>query len=165
MSSAKRQNDDEDAPVSSELTFPAGSFPHKYLHCALDDLETVVQAVLALRATGHEAGKIHAMASWDYEEARARQRQQQSGPLKILRDLLALLDEGFGDVYLREARRGRHILMVRLAGYEQAREVCELLAPYRAHLMKYVDTWTVIDLPSPGAQSRDMDHWLKSPLS
>ena len=61
-----------------------------------------------------------------------------------------LIDYGFDDVYLREARQGHHILALHLASYEQLEQVRDLLAPHHAHHMKYVDTWTVADLlPSP----------------
>jgi hypothetical protein len=132
-------------PVSSERTFPAAPFPRKYIHCVIDNLRYAVQAVYALRAAGYDAGSIHVMASWDFVEAVERRLQQQSGLSEMLSHLISF-DEGFGDVYLREALRGRHILTVRLSRSELMEQVRDLLASHHAHLIKYVDTWTVADL-------------------
>lgn len=138
---------DEQVPVSSERTFPAAPFPRNYVHCAIDDLHSTVKAVLALRAAGYDARDIHVMASWDFEEAVERRHQQQSCLTKALMRFLSFMDEGFGDVYLHEVRRGRHILMVRLSSNEHLEQVRALLTLHYAHLMKFVDTWTVTDLP------------------
>ncbi len=124
--------------VSSERTFPAAPFPRKYVHSVFDDLQDAMQAVQALRAAGYAARDIHLMASWDYREAVER-RQAPMG-------FLSSIDEDFVDVYLHEARRGHHILAVRLSRYEQMLPVRNLLAAYHAHLMKYVDTWTFANL-------------------
>ncbi len=88
------------------------------------------------------------MACWDFLEA--VERRQQSHLSKMLMSLLAFFDEGLGDVYLREALRGHHILLVRLSSNEQMKQVCDMLVRHSARLMKYVDTWTVTDLsPAP----------------
>ena len=50
------------------------------------------------------------------------------------------------DGYLLEARRGHYILAVRPSGHEQMEQVRDLLASHHAHLMKYIDTWTVAEL-------------------
>ena len=128
----------EQLSVSSERTFPAAPFPRKYVHSVFDDLQDAVQAVQALQTAGYDARDIHLMASWDYMEAVER-RQAPMG-------FLSSIDEGFIDVYLREARRGHHILAVRLSRYEQILRVRNLLAAHHAHLVKYVDTWTFADL-------------------
>lgn len=136
-------------PVSSERTFPPAPFPRKYVHCVIDDLYYAVQAVHALRADGSNARDIHVMASWDFVEA-AEHRQQQSHLSMRLMRLLSFFDEGFGNVYLHEALRGHHILMVRLSSNERMEQVRDMLARHYAHLIKYVDTWTVTDLsPAP----------------
>jgi hypothetical protein len=146
MNYVKALEIDELWPVSSERTFPAAPFPRKYIYCVIDDLRYAVQAVYALRADGYDASDIHVMASWDYMEAVERGYQQQSCLSKMLSRLASFFDEGFGDVYLREARRGRHILTVRLSRSELMEQVRDLLASHHAHLIKYVDTWTVADL-------------------
>jgi hypothetical protein len=112
----------------------------------IDDLHDTVQAVYALRAAGYEARDIHVMASWDFVEAVERRYQQQSRLSKMLTRFFSSIDESFGDVYLHEACRGHHILAVRLSRIEQMEQVRDLLTPHYAHLMKYVDTWTVTDL-------------------
>lgn len=137
-------------PVSSEKTFPSAPFPRKYVHCVIDDLYYAVQAVHALRADGSNTRDIHVMACWDFLEAVERRQQQQRRLSQTLRRLLSFFDEGFGDVYLHEAFRGRHILMVRISSNERMEQVRDMLARHYAHLIKYVDSWTVIDLsPAP----------------
>lgn len=146
MSYAKLQESYEQVPVSSQRTFPATPFPRKYVHSVIDDLQYAVQAVYALRAAGYDARDIHVMASWDFVEAVERRHQRQNRLSKTLMRFHAFIDEGFGDVYLREASRGHHILVVRLTRSEQIEQVRDLLASHQAYLMKYVDTWTVTDL-------------------
>ncbi|HYL42146.1 MAG TPA: hypothetical protein VEU97_02065 [Ktedonobacteraceae bacterium] len=125
----------EQLPVSSQRTFPPTPFPRKYVHSVFDNLQDAVQAVQALRAAGFDDRDIHLMAGWDFVEAVERRR--------TFLDFLFSIDY---DVYLHEARRRHHILALRLARHEQKEQVRDLLAPHRAYLMKYVDTWTVTDL-------------------
>lgn len=140
----------ERLPVSSAQTFPSRPFPRKYVHSVLDDLNYVVQAVYALRDAGCRAEDIHVMASWDFVAAVERRHQQQNLFSKAFTRLLTFFDEGFGDAYLHEACRGHHILAVHLSGDMQIKLVHDVLASYYAHLIKYVDTWTVTDLaPAP----------------
>jgi len=146
MNYAKLLERFEQAPVSSERTFPANPFPRKYVHSVIDNLEDAVQAVYALRVAGYDARDIHVMASWDFVEAVERRQQHQNRFSKMLMRLCAFIDEGFADVYLYEACRGNHILMVRLTRKEQIEQVRDLLASHQAYLIKYVDTWTVTDL-------------------
>ena len=145
MNYAKLQERYEQAPVSSQRMFPATPFPRKYVHSVIDDLQYAVQAVYALRVAGYDARDIHVMASWDFVEAVERRHQNRLS--KALTRFLSFIDEGFGDVYLHEACRGHHILAVRLSRPEQMEQVRDLLAAHQAYLMKYVDTWTVTDLP------------------
>jgi hypothetical protein len=133
--------------VSSQQTLPVAPYPRKHVHCAFDKLEDAVHALQALRAVGYNAGDISLMASWDYVEAVEREPQQPRRFLETLLDFFSFLDDSF-DVYLREARRGRHILAVRVSRHEQIMQVRDVLVPHHAHLMKYIDTWTVADLSS-----------------
>ena len=143
-------NEDELLPVSSERTFPPAPFPREYVHCVIDDLSSAVQAVHALRADGFKARDIHVMACWDFVEAVERKQQRHSHLSKMLRRLLSFFDEGFGEVYLHEALRGHHILLVHLSSNERMEQVRQVLVCHSARLMKYVDTWTVTDLsPAP----------------
>ncbi|MBA2682514.1 MAG: hypothetical protein H0U76_29490 [Ktedonobacteraceae bacterium] len=125
----------EHVSVSSELTFPAAPFPRKYVHSVFNNLQDAVQAVLALLVAGYAADDIHVMTGGHFVEAVARKQT-----------LLSFLFSFDYDVYLEEARRGRFILAVRPPSYERVNQVRDLLAPYRAHLMKYVDTWTMTEL-------------------
>jgi hypothetical protein len=131
-------------PVSSERNFPAAPYPRKYVHCLFDDLYDAVQAVHTLRASGYNTNNIHIMASWDFVEAAERGYQPCVHLSQTLKHILH--DNSFVDVYLQEARQGRHILLVRSSGYEQILQVRGLLTAHHAHYMKYIDTWTFADL-------------------
>jgi hypothetical protein len=148
MNYIKTQEIDEQLPVSSERAFPAAPFPRQYVHCVVDDLRYAVEAVYALRAAGYDAGNIHVMASWDYVDAVEHKYQRQHCLKRILMYILSFIDEDFGDAYLSAALRGKHVLMVRLAAREQMEQVRDILADHHAHLIKYVDTWTVTTLRS-----------------
>lgn len=150
----------EQLPVSSEQMFPAAPYPRQHVHCAFGDLEQVVRAVHGLRAAGYAAADIHVMASWDYLDAVKRERRHQNGLSRALKGLASLFDEGFGNIYLRAAAQGQHILAVRVSRSEQLAEVRDLLTFHRAHLIKYVDTWVVADLTPPLALQ-----WAMSVLS
>lgn len=138
----------EQLPVSSERAFPAAPFPRQYIHCVVDDLRYAVEAVYALRAAGYDAGNIHVMACWDYVEAVERRDRQQNCITRLLTRILSFIDEDFSNVYLSAALRGKHVLMVRLTAREQMEQVRDVLAAHHAHLIKYVDTWTVTTLRS-----------------
>jgi hypothetical protein len=139
----------EEIPVSSERRLPEAPYPRQYVHCAFSELERVVRAVYGLRAAGYPASDIHVLTSWDFVETVEREQQQQNSLLRAFRRLSSSIDEGFGDTYLRAARRGEHILAVRVPEKERLAQVRDLLAFHRARLIKYVDTWTVMDLTPP----------------
>src|ERR1700745_1449250 len=77
----------EQLPVSSRRTFPPAPFPRKYVHCVIDDLYYVVEAVHALRAAVYDARDIHVMACWDFVEAVERRQQRRSRLSKALTGL------------------------------------------------------------------------------
>ncbi|HET7637114.1 MAG TPA: hypothetical protein VFK47_00090, partial [Ktedonobacteraceae bacterium] len=131
MIDVKTQNIYEQLTVPSQRAFPAAPFPRKYVHSVFDDPQDAVQAVQALQAAGYDAGDIHFMASGDFVAAIEPRYQQRSGLMQTLMHFL--IDYGFDDVYLREARQGRHILAVRLGRCEQLEPVRDLLAPHHAH--------------------------------
>lgn len=145
MITAKTYREYKQLAVSSQRTLPASPYPRKYVHCAFDDLQSAVKAVNTLRAAGFNAGDIALMASWDFVEAVESEPQQHTRFSEVIIHLFSFVDDNF-DVYLREARSGRHILAVRPPGYEQIEQVRGLLAPHQARLVKYIDTWTVTDL-------------------
>ncbi len=136
----------EELTISSQRELPVGPYPRKHVHAAFDSLEGAVEAVRALRAAGWDARDIALMASWDFVEA-IEAEPQQHGLGEALTRFFSFLDDSF-DVYLREARWGRHILAVRVWGHEQIMQVRAALVPYRARHVKYIDTWTVADLSS-----------------
>jgi hypothetical protein len=125
----------EHADVSSDLTFPAAPFPRKYVHSVFDTFHDATQAMLALLLAGYAANDIHIMTGGHFVEAVGRRQT-----------LLSALFSSDYEMYLREARQGRFILAVRLPSYEQRNQVRDLLLPSHAHLMTYVDTWTMTTL-------------------
>ena len=135
MISTMTQDTYEPMSVSPERTFPEAPFPHKYIHCAFDGLQDARQAVHTLRAASFDARDIHIMRGWDYVEVVERRQT-----------LVSFFSSKDYDGYLREAHRGSHILAVRLSRHEQMKQVRDLLAPHHAHLVKYIDTWTVAEL-------------------
>jgi len=135
MISTMTPNTNEQVLVSSPQTLPAAPFPRKHIHCVFDDPQDALQAFLTLLAAGYDARDIHILASRDYVEAVERGQT-----------LLGFLSSIDLDEYLHESRRGHHILAVRLGRHEQMEQVRALLAPHHAHLMKYIDTWTVAHL-------------------
>ncbi len=136
-------------PVLSQQTFPPAPFPSKYVHSAINNLPQAEQAVQALQDAGYPAQDIHLFVSQEFVAAVEHRLQQQSRLSDMLFRFFASTDGGFpGHVYLYEAQRGHSILVVHLNRIEQMEQVRDLLAPYRAHHIKYIGTWTVTDLPS-----------------
>ena len=120
---------------SPQRTLPSSPFPRKHVHCVFDDLQAAQQGAQALLAAGYDGRDIHVLASQDYVEAVERGQT-----------LIGFLTSIDLDGYLYESRRGHHILAVRISRYEQMEQVRGLLAPRHAHLMKYVDTWAIVEL-------------------
>jgi hypothetical protein len=121
--------------VSSELTFPVAPFPRKYIHSVFNRLQDATHAMLAMHLAGYAASNIHIMTGEHFVEAVGRRQT-----------VLSALFSSDYEMYLREARQGRWILAVRLPRYEQRNQVRDLLLPHHAHLMTYVDTWTMTTL-------------------
>jgi len=146
MPYAKTYETIEQQSVTSRPTLPAIPYPNKHFHCAFDSLEDAVKAVKALRAAGFDAGDIFLMTSRHFVEAVDAEPQQQHGLREAILRIISTPDNGFRDVYLREARSGRPILAVRLFKHEHIAQVRDVLVSYGAHHMKYIDTWTYADL-------------------
>lgn len=125
----------EELSITSERALPATPFPRKYIHSAFKDQRDALQAAETLRQAGFDARDIYMLTYPDYAEAMGRGQS-----------LFSSLSSTDLDVYLDEARHGRTILAVRLAHQGQMEQVRDLLAPHRAHLVRYVDTWTVAQL-------------------
>jgi hypothetical protein len=134
--------------LSAQQAFPIAPFPRKYVHSVIDDLQLAQQAVHALQVAGYDAGDIYLFASQEFVTVVEQRLQQQSRFSEMLSRFFASTDDGFpGDVYLHQAQLRRHLLFVHLKNAEQMEQVRDLLAPYCAHHMKYIGTWTVTDLP------------------
>lgn len=139
-------------PVSSQREFPAGPFPRKYIHCVMNDLQYMVQAIYTLRDAGYNADDIHVMVSWDFVDAVEQKNRQQNRLAKICKRFLSLIGDGVGDAYLREAYKGNHVLMIHLPNSRQTGHVHAILTAHYAYLIKYVDTWVVADLLPHGTR-------------
>ena len=145
--------------ITSECVLPT-PYPRKYLHCVMDDPKDAVSAICGLRATGYAASDIHVLMGQDFVEAVARRFQEQHFLARAWGRLAAILEDSIENCYLPEARQGRAILLINLRKNEQLEAVSDLLIFHRAHTIKYVDTWTVVDLRPSLAQA-----WAISVLS
>ena len=129
------QKTSEELSLTSARTLPTTPFPRKYVHSVFNDRQDALQATEALRESGLDARDMYPLTYTDYAEALGRGQSFFSSLAS--RDL---------DIYLDEARQGGTILAVRLANSGQMEQVRDLLAQHRAHLVRYVDTWTVAHL-------------------
>ena len=125
----------EELSISSERALPTTPFPRKYVHSTFTDRQDALRAAQALRDAGYDTRDIYMLTYADYDEAMHRGQT-----------FISALTSTDLDVYLNEARHGRTILAVRLANRGQMVQVRDLLAPHRAHLVRYIDTWTVAEL-------------------
>jgi hypothetical protein len=152
---AKTRNANEQLSVSSQQMLPGAPFLRKSVYSVIDDLQQAEQAVQALWDAGYATIDIHLFASEQFVAAVEHRNQQHSRLLRALLRFFTSTDDGFfGDVYLHEAGRGHHIVVVYLPRAERLEQVRDLLVPYHMHHMKYVGTWTVTDLPSSAMPQR-----------
>src|SRR5256714_2841305 len=108
MISTMTQDTYEPMSVSSERTFPAAPFPHKYVNSVFDDLQDARQAFHTWRAAGFDARDIHIMRGGDYVEA-----------VEGGQTFVSFFPSKNYDGSLRGAPGGSHILAVRLSRHEQ----------------------------------------------
>jgi hypothetical protein len=100
-----------------------------------DNPDDAKRAAQALQNVGVASEDIHVLDNKGFTEAIERGQT----PWSFLSSMAY-------DVYVQQARQGKTILAVPVSGQEQMRQVRDLLAPYHAHLMKYIDTWTTTEL-------------------
>ena len=125
----------EELSISCGRTLPTTPFPRKYIHGVFDDRQDALRAAESLRGAGYDVRDMYVLTYADYLEAMERGQT-----------LFGSLTSTDLDVYLDEARHGRTIMAVRLASRGQMEQVRDLLAPHRAHLVRYIDTWTMAQL-------------------
>ena len=118
-----------------QRTVPANPFPRKHLHCVFDTWEDAARGYHTLEEAGYNVKDIHILTGKDY-----------MGAIERKQSLISFLTSGDIDIYRQEAQRGHHILVVHAAGYEQMKQLRSLLLRHHARLMKYIDTWTTVDL-------------------
>ncbi len=144
MDDVNEQKQDEELTLPSQQEFPSDSYSEKYVHSVFENEQDAAQAVQALRAAGYDVEDIHLMLSQDYEQAVRKGNQPATG--EPLSHVVPSLDYGVVDTYMNEARRGRHILSVRIANHDQIMQVRDILAQNHGELIKYIDTWAQADL-------------------
>ncbi len=145
MSDIEKQNQDKQEILSSEPVYPADTFPHKYVHSVFEDRQDAEQAVQALLDAGFTADDINFMTSQDFIQAAEQGEHQNKSLAKSLSHFVSSLDHNVTDTYLNEAYRGNDILSVRTKT-DQMAQVRDILAPYHAQRIQYIDTWTQADL-------------------
>ena len=84
------------------------------------------------------------MLGQDYEQAVRKGNQPETG--EPLSQVVSSLDYSVVDTYMNEARRGRHILSVRISNHDQVMQVRNILTQHHGELIKYIDTWAQADL-------------------
>lgn len=131
------QNSKEPLSEQEEQALPEAPFPRKYILCVFDDLDDAKQAEQALQNAGIAGEDIYVLNGQQFTEAMTRAQS----PWHVLSSL-------DNDAYVQHARHGRTILSVPFNGHEQEQmvQIRDLLIPYHARLMKYIDTWTTMDL-------------------
>ena len=146
MSDFENQNEEVQSALSSEPVYPADTFPHKYVHSVFEDKQDAEQAVKALLAAGFTSDEINFMTSQDFIQAAEQGEHQNKSLAKSLAHFVSSLDHNVTDAYLNEAHRGNDILSVRISKTDQIAQVRDILAPYHAQHIQYLDTWTQADL-------------------
>ncbi len=135
MAVVVKQNTLEQNTLSTEKAFPSAPFPRKYIHMAFHTYQGAMQASIVLISSGSDMRDIHLMTGRDFIEA----VEQRLTPI-------GFFCSSDDHIYMREAKRGKYMLSVRFSSYEQMNQVRDLLAPYGAYSMAYVDTWSVTPL-------------------
>ena len=127
----------EREPLSEEeeQALPGAPYPRKHIHCVFDNADDAKQAEQALQNAGIASEDIHVLDNRGFTEAIERGHTPWS--------FVSSMDY---DVYVQEAHQGNTILSVPFSSQEQLMQVRDLLAPYHARLMKYIDTWTTTEL-------------------
>ncbi len=135
MTSTIAYDTTQQTAIAPEQGLPTAPFPRKFIHSAFDNRHDALQAAQSLRSAGYDARDVYILTYTDYIEAIERGHT-----------LFSSLTSTDLDIYLNVARQGRTILAVRLANRAQMEQVRDLLAPHGAHLVRYIDTWTVAPL-------------------
>ena len=129
---------------------PTRPLPMNYvIGGVIDSLQEAEQAVQTLQGAGYSDQDILLIPSQDFIEAIQQRRQQTSAFNRAMHAFSVSSDEGFpADLYLRQARKGSHMLAVYASTREQAQKIAQLLSTYDVHLLKYFSRWAVTDFPS-----------------
>jgi hypothetical protein len=130
---ATQVDENEQSQVSSKQ--PALHFPRKYVLAVLNNMQDAQGAADALRNAGFNGHEILVLESPDFVNAVGRDQLPSN-----------IVTSKSHDMYLLEANRGRVFLAVRPNRTDQLMQIRDVLAPYGAYLVRYIDTWSQTEL-------------------
>ena len=126
------------------------SFPGKHVVGVLDSLQEAEQAVQALVDAGYHVEDMALIPSQDFPSALQEHVRKEGRFWQIMHQLQVTTDEGsLGELLEASARPGSAIISLYVPQHEHIDEVSALLFNHGARLVKYVDTWSVVDLFPP----------------
>src|ERR1700694_3983813 len=140
--------------MTQDMTFQqVGStlpFPGKHLVGVFGSLQEAEQAVQALVDAGYHAEDMALIKSQDFPSALQEHRRKEGRFWQMMHQLQVTTDEGsLGELLEASARQGSAIISLYVPRREHLDEVSALLFNHGARLVKYVGTWSVVDLFPP----------------
>ena len=126
------------------------SFPGKHVVGVLDSLQEAEQAVQALVDAGYHVEDMALIPSQDFPSALQEHVRKEGRFWHIMHQLQVTTDEGsLGELLEASAPPGSAIISLYVPQGEHLDEVSALLFNHGARLVKYVGTWSVVDLFPP----------------
>jgi adenosine/AMP kinase len=125
------------------------TLPRNHVIGAIDSISDANAAVEALERLGCPSKDILLVPSETFISDMEQIRRGTSRIIQTVHVFLNSTDDGFpADVYLEQARHGRHILHVYAPSAERAQEIADVLGPFRLHMLRYYGNLATIDFPS-----------------
>jgi len=126
------------------------SFPGKHVVGVLDSLQEAEQAIQALVDAGYHVEDMALIPSQDFPSALQEHVRKEGRFWHMMHQLQVTTDEGsLGELLEASARPGSAIISLYVPQGEHLDEVSALLFNHGARLVKYVGTWSVVDLFPP----------------
>jgi hypothetical protein len=126
------------------------SFPGKHVMGVLDSLQEGEQAVQALVDAGYHVEDMALIPSQDFPSALQEHVRKEGRFSHMMHQLQVTTDEGsLGELLEASAPPGSAIISLYVPQGEHLDEVSALLFNHGARLVKYVGTWSVVDLFPP----------------
>ena len=124
--------------------------PKKQMVGVFDSLQEGEQAVQALMDAGYHVEDIALIPSQDFPSALQEHLRKEGRFQQFMHQLQVTTDEGsLGELLLAAARQGSAIISLYVPQREHIDEVSALLFNHGARLVKYVGTWSIVDLFPP----------------